>query len=819
MQQKPQGNQVRKAVQVALMLTAVSHAVFIPFSVVHAAESTTKASASYHVKSGTLAQSLGEFASLAGVSVTLPPALVDGKTSAGINGNYTIQQAFDALLMGTELQAVESAKGVYQLQKATKKSTLVETLPEVVARDVKDVQELPTVNVTAGTTPENAWSPVNGYVAKRSATGTKTDTSILETPASVQVITRDVIEDQVALNLKDVYENVSGVQQAGNTLNAQTEVLPIIRGFESPNLMRNGLRATNAGAVDLVNVERVEVLKGPASILYGALEPGGIVNYVTKRPQAESSHRVEQQLGSYDFRRTTVDSTGALNKDETLLYRVNVAHTDSNSFRDSMDLDRIAIAPSLLWKPSDNTELLVDFSYLKEKQPYDTGVPLFTNGKPRVSESTSFIDDTLDGRTNEDYYVGYQLSHTFNSTWSIRNQLQYHRADNQNESLRPRGIQGNNLLLRYQNEDRVDDEVQFVLDGTAKFKTGSIDHTFLIGTELIEQETEWQRFRVNAPSVAISNDPVVNFVPPANLTLSDERAKTRWTSLYFQDQLSLLEDGRLKLLLGGRFDDVVTSGSNNGVATQRVEDQAFTGRLGALFMLTDQHSAYLSASQSFRPQTPSTVDETGNPLDPTTGRQYEIGLKSTFFAERFLTTIAFYDIEKKDVAVFNQALFNATGQNAFFPGIKQRSRGVELDATGNLTDQIKVVASYAYTDTEVLENRNDPTQVGQPLGSVSPNAARVWLTYDFVNGGPLAGLGMGIGARYVDESTAQFDTNLKLDAYTVADFSLWYNWKNVRASMNVKNLFDREYIARASDATIAHPGIPRSLFVSLSAFF
>lgn len=816
--QKQQRNNLRKFINTAFLLLATSQAIFTPITIVHAREQT--ATRTYQINAGPLAQSLNEFAGQAGVSISLPPALVDGVASTAIKGNYTVRQALDALLNGTGLEALETAPSVFKLQKKTTNvgSEKAHAASEV-ATEVKHTQELPTVNVQAAAEKETAWSPVKGYLARQSATGTKTDSAILETPVSIQVITRDVMDDQVSVNLKDVYENVSGVQQAGNTLNAQTEVLPIIRGFESPNLMRNGLRATNAGAVDLANVERVEVLKGPASIMYGALEPGGIVNYVTKRPQADASHRVEQQFGSYDFLRTTVDSTGALNQDDTLLYRVNIAHVDSHSFRDDIDLERIVVAPSLLWKPSDQTELLVDFSYLKETQPYDTGIPLFPNGKPRVSRSTTFVDTDLDGRTNEDYYAGYQLSHAFNSTWSIRNQLQFHRANNKNESLRARGIQGNNLLMRYQNEDRVDDEIQFVLDGSAKFKTGTIDHVFLVGAEFIEQETDWQRFRANAPNVSISNDPTINYVPPANQPLSDEYAKTKWASLYLQDQLSLLENGRLKLLLGGRFDDVVTTGNNSGVPTQKVEDQAFTGRVGALFMLTDQHSTYLSASQSFRPQTPSTVDAAGNPLDPTTGRQYEIGLKSAFLNQKLLTTVALYDIEKKNVAVFNQALFNASGQNAYFPGIKQRSRGVEIDATGSLTEQIKLIASYAYTETEVLENAGDPTQVGNRLGGVSPNVARVWLTYDFLKGGDFSGLGMGVGARYVGESTAQFDTNIKLDAYTVADFSMWYHWKNVRANLNIKNLFNEHYIVRASDANIAHPGTPRSLFASVSMQF
>lgn len=750
-----------------------------------------------------LGAALNDWARQTRLELVVAPALVAGKSAAAVTGRLTPRQALERLLAGSGLAAHIDGSAV-----------VIKTAPPALGEAM-----LTPVTVTADTQQETAWSPVSGYTARRSATGTKTDTPILETPASVQVVTRELIDDQKAVNLKDVYENVSGVQQAGNTLNAQTEVLPVIRGFESPSLLRNGLRATIAGAVDLVNVERVEVLKGPASILYGELEPGGVVNYVTKRPQAESSHVFEQQLGSYDYHRTSVDSTGPVTQDGTLLYRFNFARTDSDSFRDSMSLERTAVAPSLLWKPSEQTELLLDFSYVKEEQPYDTGIPLFDNGEPRTSRSTFFNDPDLDGRTNEDYYAGYQLSHLIDSTWSIRNQLQFHRAHNRNEALRPRNVQGNNLRLRYQNEDRVDDELQFVLDGTSRFSTGAVDHTVLIGAEYIEQDTDFDRFRVNTPNVAISDDPVVNFDPPANQNPTEDRSRTRWTSLYLQDQLSLLAGGRLKLLLGGRFDDVVTTGSSGGVDTPDIEDQAFTARAGLLYMLPNRHSAYFSASQSFRPQFAFAVDASGQPLDPETGLQYEAGLKSAFFDERLLTTLAIYEIEKKNVAVFDQALFNATGQSAYFPGVKERSRGFEFDVTGRLTERLQIVASYSYTDTEVLENEGDPTQVGEPLGGVAPHAARLWLSYDFDKSGPLAGLGLGGGVRHVGKSTAQFDTSVDLDPYTVADVGLWYHWKNVRASLNVKNLFDKDYIVRASTTAIAHPGAPRSVFAAVSVGF
>ncbi len=673
--------------------------------------------------------------------------------------------------------------------------------------------------IVVETAQETAVGPVDGYAAKRSATGTKTDTPIIETPVSVQVIPRDVIEDQVAIELKDVYENVSGVQQAGNTLNAQSAVLPIIRGFESPDLLRNGLRATTAGAVDLINIERVEVLKGPASILYGALQPGGIVNYVTKRPQPESRHTVSQKLGSDNLFQTNLDSTGAINQSATWMYRLNAAYTDSDSFRDEIELERTSIAPSFLWRPSDETELLLDFSYTKETQPYDSGIPISEDGEPLVSDSTFFGDPDLDGRTNEDYYASYQLTHEVNPTWTLRNQLQFHRADNRNESLRNRGVRNNETEIRqrYQNEDRVEDEVQFVLDGIASFRTGDIDHKLLLGAEYVDQDREFDRFRQNLPNVVISSDPNVNFDPPADQPLSTDPEDREWWSLYAQDQMSLLKDGRLKVLLGVRFDDVSGTSSSNGIRNPDTDESEITARAGVLYELTEQNAVYFSASQSFVPQLSFAVDQDGNLLEPETGEQFEIGLKSNFLNERVISTASIYQIEKENVAVFDNDLFAATGQIAYFPGVEQRSRGFELDITGKLTDQLELIAAYSYTDTEVLENEGDPSTVGDPLGNVSRHLARLWVAYDFT--GALTGLKLAGGVRHVGERRVQFANDIKLDGYTVVDLGAKYRRDRFTASLKINNLLDEDYIVRASDASIAHPGEPRSVIVGLAYEF
>ena len=763
---------------------------------------------SFDIPSKPLPQAITDFSAVTGLQVLYTEKSTFDRTAPALKGTYAAQEALRRLLAGSGLV------GRYT-------SATAVTVERPGQNDSNGPIQLKPINVAGST--EWAFGPVDGYKAERSATATRTDTPISETPASIQVIPSEVIEDQGALNLKDVYENASGVLQGGNTLNAQSEVLPLIRGFESPLLLRNGLRATQVGAVDLVNVERVEVLKGPASILYGAIEPGGIVNYVTKRPQATPRYALEGQGGSFGLFRTSVDTTGPVTADKSLLYRFNAAYTNSDSFRDEIELERVAVAPSLLWQPTDRTDLFIDFSYLREEQPLDSGIPLDENGKRLVPRKTFFGDPDLDGREIEDFNVSYQLEHAFSDAWSVRNQFQYHRAEASNEGLRSIGVggpTGNEFIgLRYQNEDRTDDELQFVVDALSKFELGPSDHAVLFGAELISQYSDFRRFRENLPPVLISSNVSVDFDPPDDQPKQSVEGESLRAGFYVQDQISLLSDGRLKLLLGGRYDVVRQEDERDGVHSPDVDDEKFSGRAAILYEFTNQYGAYASVSQSFNPQNPGTVDAGGNTLDPEVGLQYEASFKASFFDDRLSATASVYQIEKEDVAVFDQAFFIATGEITFLPGIEQRSRGVEVDITGAITDRINVLANYSFTDTEVLENANDPDTEGERLGGVPKHKARLWTTFEFAAGDRLSGLGFGGGVRYVGESTAQFDNDVELDPYVVVDAAAWYRWKAVDVRLNVLNLFDEDYIVRASDRAIGHPGEPLTVIGSLRVRF
>ncbi|WP_447970599.1 TonB-dependent siderophore receptor [Nitrospira sp. M1] len=782
----------------------------------------------FAIASGGLETALSSFAKAGGVHLVYDPALLKGRHTPGVAGRFSLDEALSRLLAGTGLSHNPNHSGVIRVvenseAKRGETKKLQQSSDSSKANDDRQTTTPPLIKLSEVVVRETRGT---GYKAETASTAMKTDTPIRETPVSIQVVPRQVIEDQAAQRLQDVYKNVSGVGESGNTLNAQSEVLPFIRGFEAPIVLRNGMRSTLVGSVDLVNIQSVEVLKGPASILFGALEPGGVLNYTTKLPLDEPYYNFKQQIGSFSLSRTTFDATGPLDTDRTWLYRLNAAYTNQGSFRDKIELERFAIAPSLTWRISEQTDVTFDLSYTHETVPYDSGIPLDADGDPLVPIETFFGDSNLAGRTLEDLFLGYLFQHRFNHVFTLRNRFQYHRANPRNEAIRHRGVIGapgaELLRQRYQNEEREDVEYQLVTDLLANFATGGLDHKALVGIDLIRQDTDFERFRQNLADVAISSKPNVNFDPPANLQrILDFSRSTKWLALYVQDQISMLEDGRLKLLLGGRFDWVRQS---DHIGSIRVTDHEFTGRAGVLYELTNWLSPYASVTQSFRPTSPTTQDRDGNGLDPETGIQYEAGLKVNLFDERLLATVALFQIQKEDVPVSDNQFFIDTGGIASIPGVNQRSQGIELDITGQITDELSVIANYAYTDTKVLKNQEDPAEVGQPLGNVPLHMARLWFAYTFGPDTFLSNLGLGAGVRYESARPVQFATAITVDEFTVFDAAAWYRYtlssgQVLRAQLNLQNLLDKGYIIRASDQSVAHPGMPFSAIGSIGIEF
>lgn len=668
-------------------------------------------------------------------------------------------------------------------------------------------QQLPEVRVEGATEPD-AFGPVRGYRANRSATATRTDTPIGETPVSIKVVPREVIEDQGATRLQDVYRNVSGVTPAFNSNNVSATESPIIRGFEAFNIYRNGLPLGQIAPVELTNIERVEILKGPSSVLYGRGEPGGVLNLVTKRPLFEDFRRVDLEAGRYDYYRAAVDVSGPLDEARTLAYRVNLAYTDTESFRDFVENRRFFVAPSLLYRPSGATEFLLEGSYLDETYTFDTGTAFGPDGNPAVPISRFLGQPDFNDSQRQELFVNYSLRHDVSADWTLRHAFQYHRNTNRLNAFRLFGPTDANFTVSdfYDGSVPRGETFNALFESLYRLRAGGAEHQILGGVDLRYEpaggNTQNGPRQGGLPRVDIRNPDYTRLPVPDSAILFE--GENRWTGVYLQDQIAMAGD-RLHLLIGGRYDRVEQESTFNGSFSSQ-GDEAFTGRVGVLYKVTDAVSPYVSFSQSF---SPSFGIARSGPLDPERATQYEAGLKLGREAAPLGANVALYEITKDEVAVSDP---NDPGFSV--PGGEQRSRGFEVDVTGQIDPRTSVIATYAYTDTKVIASDFLPD--GARFQNVPLHSASVWLTHRLPVGVTLAG-----GAFYVGARPGDGDSSFTLDDYLVVDLAAWYDWKLaggqvLRVQANVRNLFDEEHYLNASSTGNVVPGSPRAAYLRVS---
>ena len=643
----------------------------------------------FDIPSKPLPRAIADFSAVTGLQVLYTETSTYDHTASALRGAFTARQALDRLVAGSGL--------IYRYTSAN-----AVTLEREVAEESDDgVIQLGPITVE-GQAQESAYGRVTGYKASRSATATRTDTPILETPASIQVVPERVIEDQAAIRLRDVYRNISGVQSSFTGFNVNSAEEPIIRGFEDSYIYRNGLRSSAGFApVELANVERVEVLKGPASVLFGLAEPGGILNIVTKQPTEESFATLSQEFGSFERYRTTIDANTPLSDDKSLLGRINFAYTSDNTFRDHEGIDRFFIAPALTWRPGADTELIFEASYSHEKHPFDHGLSFTTEGEP-AAEISTFLGEPDSRSEREEFFVSYFLTHDANESLTFRNFTSFQYTENRLNSFRhfsPLDPVDNTVNRSFTGEVQESTAIQTLADVSYDFDLGASKHQVLVGVDARLEPS----FGNGASSTgARSSGPFpINGVNPQHGLVGeisedaplDLERETTWVGIYIQDQMSLFDE-RLHVLIGGRYDYIdqfVDFDTPSFQLAGERSDEAFTGRVGVLYELTDWISPYFNISQSFNPISPFTQ---GN-VAPTEGFQIEGGLKLNFFDEKLTATMAGYQITKDNVPIADLA-----NPPLSLNGGKLRSRGFELDVAGELAPGWQIIANYAYTDTE-----------------------------------------------------------------------------------------------------------------------
>ncbi|KTB69225.1 TonB-dependent receptor [Pseudomonas fluorescens] len=667
--------------------------------------------------------------------------------------------------------------------------------------------ELDTISVTTDAY-ESATGPVKGYRATRSASATKTDTAIRDIPQSISVIPATVLKDLGSTNVERALEFAGGVSKQNN-FGGLTLYEYSVRGFTTSEFYQDGFSANRGypSTPDAANIERIEVLKGPAANLYGRGDPGGTVNIVTKKPQPEAFTTVQTSAGSWDRYRTAVDVNTPLDSEGNVLSRVNLAVEDNHSFRDHVQSKRVFVAPSFSWQLDPDTSLLVESEFVRHSSTFDRGIV----DAPGVSRST-FLGEPNDGDIdNHNNRLQATLEHHLNDAWKLRLASHYKQGSLWGDASENRAlnIDGHTVNRRYRERSTGwhDSITQLELRGL--FDIGSWQHELLVGTEY-EDYRKKERVTTIAGSpyaIDIYNPVYGQPKPNGQRSGTDFFEQTKSHALNLQDQIVFTD--RLRGMVGARFEHFeqrIDDFTRNHAKAEQTHD-AFTQRAGLLYQLTPQVGVFANASTSFKPNSGLGADNKS--FKPEEGVGYEVGIKSELFDDRLSATLAAFHIEKENVLTLDPAtnLNRAVG--------KARSQGLDLQLTGQVTDAVRVIGAFAYIDAEVTKG-DKVIPAGSRILGVAKRSGSLLGVYEFQDGA-LRGSDLGAAFTYVGDRSGEAGTDFELPAYHTVDLLAHYKaTDNVTVGLNLNNLFDEKYYERSYSNYWISPGEPRNLTVSLT---
>ncbi|MGV2830214.1 TonB-dependent siderophore receptor [Myxosarcina sp. GI1(2024)] len=650
---------------------------------------------------------------------------------------------------------------------------------------------------------------------------TRTDAPIINIPGTVQVIPSEVFEDQGVTELNNALsKNAVGVVTNSAPRSLFNNVL--IRGFDvSSNFLRNGIPETFFTLTpprDLSNVERLEVFSGPASVIGGQISPGGIVNIVTKQPLSSPFYELSASYGSFNTVEGTLDFSSPLNDSNTLGYRLNTSiyHSDTFIDVDDVDIDRFSVAPVLSWQIGEQTKLSFEGLYLDARYPLIVGLPargtVLDNPNGEVPRDRFLGEPNDDGNDRQIAQIGYDLEHNFDESWSLRHAFRYTNFQNEQIGAFASTLQDDlRTLERFGFLDIDDiDNYQATAYVTGEFKTGSIDHELLVGIDYVFEEDFYDFEQFEAENIDIFEPEFAGGLGES-VDVGSILDTNDGLGIYLQDQIKMFGD-RLIVVLGGRVDFVGNTSEDlldETAEEESQDDTAFSPRVGIVYKLADNLSLYGSFSRSFEQVTGTTAE--AETFEPSRGTQYEVGVKANWLDERLFTTLAFYDLTFSNLTTTdpeNPQFEIQTGE--------QNSQGIELRTVGEIMPGWNIVASYAYTDAEVIED--NVFEVGNSLANVPENAVNLWSTYT-ISQGDLAGLGFGLGLFYVGERQGDLDNSFELDDYLRTDAAIYYRRNNLNLALNFQNLFDVDYIEFADDDLRVYPADPFTVLFSASYEF
>lgn len=654
-----------------------------------------------------------------------------------------------------------------------------------------------------------------GYQVEAATTATRTNTPLRDIPQSIQVVPQEVIEDRQATELGEALDTVGGVTEAGGRGISAFGPNFLIRGFNvEDSIFRDGIPFSSLAPLSTTDIEQVEVLKGPASVLFGQGEPGGIINLVSKQPLDEPFYEVSFTAGSFDTYRSAVDLSGPLNESESVKYRLNVSYDNYGSFRDFVSGDRLVVSPVLTWEIGPNTSLDLYGRYTTGSETVDEGLVAFGDGIVDVPRSR-FLGEPFSEFEQQEFTLGYRLNHQFSENWSVRQSFQYTQYEPQRfYPLRTDFDEATGELSRLAYFAGGEYNRLFTnAEVLGRFNTGSVEHEVLAGVEYRRAaENPGFQFNDTYPSINVF-DPVYTRTPYEidPTFFRDDLIST--IGVYVQDQIELLPN--LKVLAGVRYDSANQFRTTQTVGEPREEfeqtDSRFSPRFGVVYQPIAPVSLYASYTTSFKPAFGASRNINNSTFDPETGRQIEVGVKADLLDQLSLTVAAF-DIRKQNVQTPDPEDELVTLQTG-----EQASRGFEVNLGGEILPGWNITAAYTYLDAFVSEDTRDT--VGNQLANVPDNQFSLWSTYE-IQQGNLEGLGFGLGLFYVGDRPGDVANSYTLPSYFRTDAALFYQRDNWRAQLNIRNLFDTDYFASSDGTRLSvNPGAPFTVLGTVAVEF
>ena len=661
--------------------------------------------------------------------------------------------------------------------------------------------ELPNVEVRAGV--------VTDAVHGSGMSATKLDVPLRDVPQAVQVVSKELIREQGALEMKDVLRNVSGVAPSqGEGRRDQF----YIRGFDATrDTLVDGMRDDSLYFRDLGNVERVEVIKGPSAVLYGRGSAGGVINRVTKKPVSKTLREATVSVGSDNLRRLDMDLGGALGTQAA--FRLTGAYEAGDSYRDVVHSERSVLAPSIAWSMGKDTSFLLQTEFLHQRRTPDRGIPSL-NGVPAAVQVSNFYGEKYDYATTDARNARFNIEHAVNDKLTLRNNFQYSTLELDAVNTRTLGLTAGNTQVRRQITYFPQDQTNYLNQTEAVYKldAGPVQHTLLAGVELGNQTASRLVRAASASSVSLQT-PQHSAVMPNLASLPiviDSGFKADTVALYAQDQISFGQ--HWKALVGLRFDRFKqTQDDHRTGLVQNRTDSVWSPRVGIVYQPNDAHALYGNLSRSFQP--------VGNDLfyngkdfaqiKSVESLQQELGAKSEWFGGRLLSTVALYQITQRNVVTKDPT--DPTGIRQVQTG-EQQTRGFEVDLSGTILPGWKVFANYTLNLARITQSNN--FAVGNRPANIPKQALNMWTSYELGRGFTVGG-----GAFYVGDRFAVEDNAVNLPSYVRVDAMLAYKAKDWEAGLNLNNLTNRTYYESANNNHQIQPGTPRRAMLYVRANF